>query len=111
MPDWLIDTTTSGYEALIRLGAKAPDLLILDVCMPGTDSYKILEAVRSNEQTAAVKVLVVSGYVEKLDDMIAKGADASLEKPFMPEDLLTATKKILSHRYKRPSPMRVQAER
>ena len=98
MPDWVVDTTSSGYEALIRLGTEAPDLLILDICMPGTDGYKILEAVRSNEQTAAVKILVISGYVAKIDDMIAKGADASLEKPFSASDLLAAVRKILAKR-------------
>ena len=96
MPDWVVDSTTSGYEALIHLGAEVPDLLILDICMPGTDGYKILEAVRSNEQTAAVRVLVISGYVEKIDDMIAKGADAALEKPFSASDLLAAVRKLLT---------------
>jgi len=96
MPDWVIDTTTSVYEALIRLGAEALDLLILDFCMPGTDGYKILEAVRTNEQTAAVKVLVVTGTVEKIDDLIARGADAFIEKPCSAEDLLAAARELLA---------------
>ena len=96
MPDWVVDSTTSGYEALIHLGAEVPDLLILDICMPGTDGYKILEAVRTNEQTAAVKVLVVTGTVEKIDDLIARGADAFIEKPCSAEDLLAAARELLA---------------
>jgi len=94
-PDWVVDITTSGYDALIRLGAEAPDLLILDICMPEADGPKILEAVRTSEQTASVKVLVITGHVEKIDEMIERGADACLEKPFSPEDLLAATMKLL----------------
>ncbi len=94
-PDWVIDTTTSGYDALIRLGAEAPDLLILDICMPETDGPKILEAVRTSEQTASVKVLVITGYVEMIDEMLERGADASLEKPFSADDLLAAASKLL----------------
>lgn len=98
-PDWVVDTTTSGYAALIRLGAEAPDLLILDISIPGTGGTKVLEAVRSNAKTASIKVVIVSGYKDRLEEMIEKGADAALEKPFMPQDLITATEKLLSHRF------------
>lgn len=83
-----VDTTTDGYEALIRLGKSIPDLIILDVQMPGTDGKQILKVIKENDEMKDLKILVVTGYPDFIDEMKDLGADDGLAKPFTPLDLI-----------------------
>jgi CheY-like chemotaxis protein len=58
----------SGSEALEKIRAHRPDLLILDLVMPEIDGYQILEELRGGAQTAAIPILVVSGTVGDIYD-------------------------------------------
>ena len=52
----------SGVDGLLRIGTRTPDLLILDLKMPGMNGLDVCRAVRQNEQLAAMKVLVTTGH-------------------------------------------------
>lgn len=66
-----------GYEALILIGQARPDLLIMDLRMPGMDGFRMLQALRAMPQMAKMKIVVVSGldaeeirsHGELLDDI------------------------------------------
>jgi len=83
-----IDSTTDGYEALIKVGKEAPSLVILDVQMPGTDGKQVLKVIKENEHTQSVRILVITGYPDYIDEMKALGADDGMAKPFKPFDLI-----------------------
>ena len=80
------DDGPSGLEAAL---ADPPDLLILDVGLPGLDGWQVLARLRADHRTRELTVLVLTAHAqestrEKAD---AGGADAFLTKPFRPTDL------------------------
>jgi len=76
----------SGLAAALEL---QPDLVILDVGLPGMDGWEVLAALRSDERGANLKVMVLTAHaqeeIRRRADSI--GADAFLTKPFRPNDL------------------------
>ncbi len=77
-----IETENNGYDAILKLGSHAPDLVILDVFMPRIDGKEVLASIRRGETTQNVKILAISGYPEAIEEMRRLGADAVLAKPF-----------------------------
>lgn len=55
-----VDEAASGEEALAKVRARIPDLVILDLLMPGTDGFAVLDTLRARSETAALPVLVVT---------------------------------------------------
>lgn len=86
--NFIVDATSNGYDAMIKIGTTSPDLICLDIHMPGMDGKKVLKAIKKNPSTSNVKVLVVTGYPGEIDDMLQLGADDALAKPFKPNELL-----------------------
>lgn len=85
----------SAEEALEKLAAAAPELVISDVVMPGLDGYALAEKLRERDPT--LPLLLISGIV---DDEVREraadvGASAVVRKPFTPADLLPAIARAL----------------
>lgn len=59
-----IITTDDGYEALLLIGERKPQVLILDLMMPKIDGYQVLELMKSRKKENAMKVVVLSGYLD-----------------------------------------------
>ncbi len=68
-----------------------PDVLFMDVHMGKQNGLKIMQKIRNNPETAAVRVVMTSGLNVK-DECMKSGADHFLLKPFMPDDLLKLLK-------------------
>jgi sigma-B regulation protein RsbU (phosphoserine phosphatase) len=76
-------TAADGAEALTVLRARAIDLVLLDIMMPGLDGYQVLEAMRADERLRHVPVIVISA-LDRLDSVvrcIELGAEDYLAKP------------------------------
>ena len=78
-----------GYATAQR---QAPDVIVLDLMMPVMDGFATLDALRSDERTEAIPVVILSALSsaevkQRCHDM---GVRASLQKPYKPEDLLRA---------------------
>lgn len=82
---------SDGNEALERIQAEGkPDLVLLDITMPGMDGYALCKAIRQNPKTAKVPVIMLSGkdgFFNKMRGRMA-GSDQYLTKPFQPEALV-----------------------
>lgn len=61
-------TSENGYSALMSLGSKRPDLIILDLCMPRFDGVSFLQVVKSNPAYQDLPVLVISGDISMLPE-------------------------------------------
>jgi DNA-binding response OmpR family regulator len=75
LASWLlrpnVDTVGDGYQALIRMGDVKPDLLVLDLQMPGVDGFRMLQTIGSVPELAGMVVVVVSGL--DAEDIAARG--------------------------------------
>ena len=56
-PGWSITTASSGLEALVSLDAQRPDLILLDIKMPGLDGFDVYKLIRERDDLASVPVL------------------------------------------------------
>lgn len=86
----------SGSEALLRLGASTPDLVLLDLMLPGLAGSELLERMRG-EQGLDVPVIVVSakaGLADKVA-LLATGADDYIVKPFEPDEVAARVEAVL----------------
>jgi len=91
-------TARDGPDALAKAIAVRPDLVVLDVLMPGIDGYAICARIRANASLATVPVLIVTANYAPVDPAAARraGADDFLVKPFHPTMLLDKAKAMLS---------------
>ena len=64
-------TASNGFQALVLLGSEKPDLLVLDLHMPGIDGFHLLNTLRTMPETASVAIVVVSGMARH--DIEARG--------------------------------------
>jgi len=87
----------NGYEALNLIRKHPPDLLILDLMIPGIDGLEVCKAMKRDPRTAAVPVLIVTARGEEIDRIIGLelGADDYVVKPFSPRELLLRVRGIL----------------
>lgn len=87
----------SGQEALEKLKQMKPDLIMLDVQMPKMTGWQTLEAIKQDERTKDVPVIMLTGTESEFDKetMKAKGVEDYILKPFVHDDLLSRVKKIL----------------
>jgi excisionase family DNA binding protein len=85
-----VEACTSGVEALILIGARKPDVVVLDVFMPGIDGIEVCEKIKSNPETQNTMVIAVTGRPSSgLEKKVTKaGASAFLAKPFKAAQLL-----------------------
>ena len=91
-----VTTTTSGDEALAFLRERRPDLLILDLNMPGLDGFDFLKIKRA--EFPYLRILVISGYLKgsllKAAELV--GATSTLRKPIRSETLVSKVREILA---------------
>jgi CheY-like chemotaxis protein len=84
-------------QVLEQVAHSRPDLLILDVQMPGGGGIEALRAIRSDPSNAAIPVLLLSGSVDLQVDLASEvGADAQLPKPFRIEEFREAVGTLLA---------------
>src|SRR5689334_16936146 len=90
------DTVASGRDALRMIAAAAPDLLVLDLMLPHVDGLEICRAVRANEKTAAIPIVMLTARGEESDRIVGLeiGADDYLSKPFSPGELVARVRAL-----------------
>ena len=86
-----------GDAALEAIRRERPDLVLLDVMMPGRSGFEVCQAVRADEALAAVKILMLSakGRDTDLAKGSALGADAYMTKPFSTRELADKVREML----------------
>jgi len=58
-----VDTASNGVEACIKIGRFLPDILVLDIMMPGMDGVEVCNVIKNRPELSGVKVLIVTGFV------------------------------------------------
>ncbi|MBZ0117170.1 MAG: response regulator [Sandaracinaceae bacterium] len=91
---------SDGEEALKIARKDRPDLVILDVMMPGMTGWEVCRAIRDDESLAGMGVIMLTGIGERLNEMTSPlyGADEYLDKPFDFGDLDELVARVLAKR-------------
>jgi DNA-binding response OmpR family regulator len=92
-----IGTAANGIDALKKARTVSPDLILLDVMMPGLDGFAVCETLRGNPATASIPILMLTGLCSHISQLVAfeSGATDYLIKPFNPEELVSKVEKLL----------------
>lgn len=95
--EYHVRMANSGVEGLTAARREVPDLVILDVIMPGMDGYTVCKEMRSDSRLADVPVLFLTAKTKDEDKItgLSAGADDYLGKPFNVDELLLRIKAIL----------------
>ena len=89
-------TATDGRAALDLVETEEPDLILLDVMMPGLDGYAVCSSLRANDDTAVLPVIMVTSSIgQEKTKAIEAGADDFIPKPFNHDELLTRVRSLL----------------
>jgi DNA-binding response OmpR family regulator len=98
LEDFNVVSASSGPEALKLFGQERPDLLVLDVMMPGMDGFQVLETLRKNPDTASVPVLMLTARDQHNDILkgYQMGATSYLVKPFNLDELVDAIREVFA---------------
>jgi len=97
---YLVISATSGMEALERVQVEHPDLIILDVMMPGMDGYEVSRNLRRNPKTATTPILMFTAKTT-IEDKLAgydAGVNLYLTKPIHPIDLQANIRNLLTQK-------------
>jgi two-component system phosphate regulon response regulator PhoB len=103
-----VDCADSGEEALQRVREKKPDLILLDLMLPGIDGSEVCRILRLEEPTREVPIIMLTARGED-DDVMAGldlGADDYITKPFSPGVLVARIKAALRRKVKEATPPR-----
>lgn len=90
-------TAEDGEHALARVNDSQPDLLLLDISLPGISGFDVLERLRSEATTAQLPIIMLTAHgrdVEREKGM-ALGADDYITKPFSTQSLVEKVKALL----------------
>ena len=87
---WQVSTHSNGHDAAEVIKTKQPDLLILDVMLPGRSGFDILSDVRSSENVAEIPVLMLTARGQNKDREMAErlGATRFMTKPFSNSEII-----------------------
>jgi two-component system, cell cycle response regulator len=88
----------NGYQALDKALERPPDLVLMDIAVPGLDGIELCRRLRSNPRTHDVPVLAVTGYENRHyeDRVRSAGANQVLMKPCDPATLITEARRLLA---------------
>ncbi len=104
LEQYTVTCAQSGESGLRQISASLPDLVLLDVTLPGMNGFKVLERIRS---ISAVPIIMLTARGEPDDriDGLARGADDYLPKPFNPRELLLRIQAVLKRTAPTQAPM------
>jgi two-component system, OmpR family, alkaline phosphatase synthesis response regulator PhoP len=94
---FLATVVTSGREVMPQIKRDTPDLVVLDLMLPGLDGLQVCRAIRSDSATAAIPVIMLTAKSEESDRIVGLelGADDYITKPFSPNEVVARVRALL----------------
>lgn len=93
---WTVHTHSDGVSAYGAVQDRSPDVIVLDVMLPGKSGFDILRDIRGNDGTANIPVLMLTAKGQQKDRELAEqiGVNRFMAKPFSNTDVLTAVREL-----------------
>ena len=107
MEGYEVITALDGDQALERVKAEKPDLIVLDIMMPKLDGYEVCKNIKSSAETQHIPVILLSAKGRNVDQKLGfdVGADDYITKPFSPRKLVERINQLLGQTItERPAP-------
>jgi DNA-binding response OmpR family regulator len=97
-------TASSGAEALAEARRCSPDLVVLDLLLPGVNGYGVCENLRQNPATAAVPIIMITVLTGQFPRLVGleSGVNAFVQKPFQTQELMSCVEGLLHQRAQAP---------
>ena len=94
---YTVETANNGVQALEKIRANRPDLVVSDVMMPEMDGCELLSSIRRDPALETLPVIMLTAKTQDKDVLsgYSRGADMYLTKPFNPMELISFVKRIL----------------
>lgn len=92
---YMVESAVNGYEAVEKWRSGRPDLIILDLMMPGKDGWIAAEEIRAEDEDVPIIMLTALGQERDRILGLTLGADDYLTKPFSPRELVLRVKNML----------------
>lgn len=94
---WQVIVAGDGLEAFEQIQKSSPDLIVLDIVMPGMNGYEICRRIKADPNLKNVPVVMCSSKGEEFDRYwgMKQGADAYIAKPFQPVELVGTIRNLL----------------
>src|SRR5436190_6026910 len=107
-----VSSATDGSVALAEARRETPDLVILDLMLPGLDGLEVCRQLRRNEKFARIPILILSARNDESDRIVGLelGADDYVTKPFSMREV-TARVRALLRRHEQAEPLRAKLQR
>lgn len=88
----VVEIANDGFDAGRKLTSFMPDIILLDLMMPGLDGFDVCSSVKNDPATAQMRVIAITGYPsdENIKRILSAGAEACLPKPINSDQLLHA---------------------
>lgn len=101
-----VETASDGESGIKNIRLKVPDLLVLDVNMPGMSGMDVCKILRSENRTADVPIIMLTARDDEIDRVLGLefGADDYITKPFNTRELVLRIKSVLKRVYAPPEP-------
>jgi CheY-like chemotaxis protein len=97
--DYEVVTAQDGFEALSAAQESKPDVIILDLNLPGMNGFEVCHRLRTTEATRAIPIVMMTAAYVSIDDARrghTSGADEYVVKPFLREVLIHNVQRLLS---------------
>ena len=96
-----VTQATDGTDALQKAATSLPDVVLLDIMMPGMDGFEVCRQLKADPRTAPIPVLIVTAMAERSDRIkgVAAGADDFLTKPIDREELVLRVRNALYRKH------------
>lgn len=92
-----VSEAEDGFDALEKVQASQPDIILLDVMMPGMDGFTVCEELRQRKETSKLPIIMLSAKtdLDSINKGLRVGATKYLTKPISPEDLTRHVNDVL----------------
>lgn len=98
-----VSETANGIEACLSIGARVPDLLMIDYRMPHMDGLEVIRQIKRNPKLRDMKILVISAHIEQREQLAFAGlADAIVHKPFKPRHVVEEALSLVASDHRAP---------